>query len=90
MSLNPFKIAIIFQELDLPFQIKPVTLADLKKPVYELINLNGRVPAIKDINTGITVWESEVIIEYLISEYDREEYKLNFLNRTPEAYAAKQ
>jgi glutathione S-transferase len=45
-------------------------MADLKKPPFEKINVNGRVPAIEDPNTGITLWESGAIIEYLVETYD--------------------
>jgi glutathione S-transferase len=42
----------------------------MKKAPYVLINPNGRVPAIEDPNTGITLWESGATIEYLIETYD--------------------
>ena len=35
------------------------------------MNPNGRVPAIHDPNTGITLWESGAIVSYLIDEYDK-------------------
>jgi glutathione S-transferase len=63
-------------------------MGDLKKPPFEKINPNGRVPAIEDPNTGITLWESGAIIEYLIDTYD----KSNSLTYTkaPEKYFVKQ
>ena len=45
-------------------------MADMKKPPFEAITPNGRVPAIEDPNTGITLWESGAIIEYLVQTYD--------------------
>ena len=63
-------------------------MGDLKKEPYEKINVNGRVPAIEDPNTGITLWESGAIIEYLVETYD----KNNTLTYTssPEKYFVKQ
>ena len=46
------------------------------------------VPAIEDPNTGITLWESGAIIEYLIAEYDKE-HKLSF-SSSPEKYLTQQ
>lgn len=62
-------------------------MADLKKEPYESINPNGRVPAIEDPNTGVTIFESGAIVEYLIENYD----KNNILNYTtsPEKYQLK-
>lgn len=34
------------------------------------INPNGRVPAIEDPNTKLTIWESGTIMEYLVETYD--------------------
>jgi len=57
---NPPKGAILLEELGLPHEIVPVPFSDVKKPDYITINPNGRVPAIRDPNTGITLWESGV------------------------------
>lgn len=60
----------------------------MKKPPFEKICINGRVPAIEDPNTGITLWESGAIIEYLQETYD----KSNTLTYTssPEKFLVKQ
>lgn len=47
-------------------------MTDLKSPSFEKLNPNGRVPAIEDPNTGIILWESGAIIEYLVEQYDKE------------------
>ena len=69
-TANPMKVAIILEELGLAFEQVPVAFADVKKPEYTAINPNGRLPSIIDPNTGITLWESGAILEYLIETYD--------------------
>ncbi|OJJ50262.1 hypothetical protein ASPZODRAFT_59490 [Penicilliopsis zonata CBS 506.65] len=67
---NPAKVLIILEELHLPYESEWVELDALKKPPFTDVNPNGRVPAITDPNTGITLWESAAIVQYLIEEYD--------------------
>ena len=43
----------------------------MKEKPYTDINPNGRAPAIQDPNTGLTIWESGAILEYLIETYDK-------------------
>lgn len=86
---NPRKVAMILEELGLPYQVNPIPLSDVKKPEYVSINPNGRLPAIQDPNTGITLWESGAILEYLVDRYDKEQ-RFSFAPGTPESYHAKQ
>jgi glutathione S-transferase len=86
---NPPKIAMLCRELSLPHELIPITFPDLKKPDYLAINPNGRMPAIHDPNTGITLWESGAIIEYLIEKYDKD-LKLSFAPGSDEYWHAKQ
>lgn len=86
---NPWKVAMVFEELNIPYQMKIVDKPDLKKPAYEKICINGRAPAIEDPNTGITLWESGAIIDYLVETYDKER-KLGFVAGTEEYFHAKQ
>lgn len=74
----------MLEELGIPYVTKYVDGPDLKKPVYEAINPNGRVPAIHDPNTGLTLWESGAIATYLIEKYDTE-HKLTYTTE-PEKY----
>ncbi|KAL9097269.1 MAG: hypothetical protein Q9165_000696 [Trypethelium subeluteriae] len=67
---NPTKIVIILEELGLPYRGEFIEHEDLKKPVFENVNPNGRVPAINDPNTKLTLWESGAIVTYLIDTYD--------------------
>lgn len=50
---NPWKVAIILNELEIPYETKIMDFGDLKKEPFESINPNGRVPAIEDPNTGL-------------------------------------
>ena len=86
---NPWKVAMLFEELGVPYQMNFVDRADLKKPPYEKICINGRTPAIEDPNTGITLWESGAIFEYLEETYDKER-RFTFAPGTKESYLARQ
>ena len=63
-------------------------ISDLKKEPFERINPNGRVPAIEDPNTGITLFESGAIIEYLVETYDKEN-KISYGDKFPEKFLCK-
>ncbi|KAE8167856.1 glutathione S-transferase Ure2-like protein [Aspergillus tamarii] len=86
---NPFKISIILSELNLPIDPVLLDFSELKTPAYEAINPNGRLPAIYDPNTGLTLWESGAIIEYLIETYDKD-HKISFPAGSTEAHLARQ
>lgn len=86
---NPPKVAIVLEELGLPYEIVPVPFSDVKKPEYLAINPNGRIPAIHDPNTDLTLWESGAILEYLIERYDTT-HTLGFPPGSNESYHAKQ
>jgi glutathione S-transferase len=51
------KVAIILAELNIPYEWKELEFNEVKNPSYTKINPNGRLPAIGDPNTGITLWE---------------------------------
>lgn len=59
-------------------------MSKLKEPPFVNINPNGRVPAIQDPKTGITLWESGAIIQYLVNEYDKD-HKISY-GKSPEMY----
>lgn len=86
---NPWKVAMVLEELNVPYEIKNIEFPEMKQPPYEKININGRVPAIEDPNTGITLWESGAIIEYLVEMYDKEK-NISFTAGTPDYFHAKQ
>lgn len=88
-GLNPAKVRILLEELHIPFEAISVKLADVKNPEYVAINPNGRVPAIYDPNSGITLWESGAIMEYITERYDSK-HQMSFPPGSNEAYHAKQ
>ncbi|KAE8363776.1 glutathione S-transferase [Aspergillus caelatus] len=74
---NPWKVAIILEELNLPYETRFISFQDVKKEPFVKLNPNGRLPAIEDPNKNITLWESGAIVEYLIDNYDTEQ-KLSY------------
>jgi glutathione S-transferase len=46
---------MILEKLNVPYTYKIIEFPDIKKEPYESINPNGRMPAIEDPNTGITL-----------------------------------
>jgi glutathione S-transferase len=70
---NPWKVAIILEELGVPYENKFYSPSDLKKEPYVSLNPNGRAPTIEDPNTEVKLWESGAIIQYLAETYDKDE-----------------
>lgn len=48
---------MVLEELSLPYKINYLELNETKTASYLDVNPNGRLPALKDPNTGITLWE---------------------------------
>lgn len=86
---NPWKVDMLLKELQVPYETTVIPYSDLKTPDYEKVNPNGRLPALHDPNTGITISESGAILEYLVEQYDKEK-KFSFPAFTTEYYEAKQ
>jgi glutathione S-transferase len=85
---NPLKVRMILEELGLPYDYKFLEFAEIKGEAFLKINPNGRVPAIEDPNTGLTLWESGPIVEYLVEQYDKD-HKISYDTFT-EKYQIKQ
>ena len=62
-------------------------MKDIKSEPYESLNPNGRLPAIVDPNTDITLFESGAILEYLVETYDKDA-KLHYTT-SPEKFLTK-
>ncbi|KAI9643611.1 hypothetical protein NHQ30_008233 [Ciborinia camelliae] len=69
---NSWKINILLDELNIPYELEFKDNTTVKEPEYTAINPNGRAPAIIDPNTNITLWESGAIIKYIVDTYDKE------------------
>jgi len=69
---NPWKVAILLEELKIPHETEFVDMSKMHEKPFTDVNVNGRVPAIHDPNTGLTLWESGAILEYLQETYDKE------------------
>lgn len=86
---NPPKVIMILEQLGLPYEVEAVAISDVKKPDYLAVNPNGRLPAIYDPNTDLTLWESGAIVEYLVETYDKDN-KISFPRGSNESYLTKQ
>ncbi|KAK5633117.1 hypothetical protein RRF57_008831 [Xylaria bambusicola] len=76
---NPLKVLMVLEELGLPYEHKIMDFLDMKKEPFITLNPNGRVPAIEDPNTGLKLFESGPIIEYLVDQYDKD-HKISYDN----------
>ncbi|PYI23998.1 glutathione transferase [Aspergillus japonicus CBS 114.51] len=85
---NPWKVVLILEELQVPYEIQSFKFDDVKNPPFININPNGRAPAIVDPNTNLTLWESGAIIQYLIDVYDPD-HKLSY-STLPERHLCNQ
>jgi glutathione S-transferase len=56
-ATNPWKVALILEELGLPYKMESVAFSDIKKEPFILLNPNGRLPGLEDPNTNVETWE---------------------------------
>ncbi len=71
---NGWKISVALEELDAPYDVKPIRLDKLeqKEPDFLAINPNGRIPALVDREAGdFPIFESGAILVYLAEKHDR-------------------
>ncbi|KAJ6194108.1 hypothetical protein J3E72DRAFT_377739 [Bipolaris maydis] len=84
---QPWKVVILLKQLGIAYDIEFLTADEMKVPPYIDICPNGRTPTIFDSNTGTTLWESGIIIEYIEDLYDHDA-KLKYTT-FPEKYHQK-
>ena len=70
-SPNPMKVALMLEELELPFELLPVDIfkGEQHSARFRKINPNGKVPALVD--EGLCVFDSHAILLYLAEKYGR-------------------
>lgn len=57
---NPWKVAIILEELGVPYHQEFLDFSVLKQEPFISANPNGRLPALEDSNTSITLFEVRI------------------------------
>jgi GST-like protein len=64
---NGWKVSIALEEMGLPYEVHSLSFknGDQKKPDFLKINPNGRIPAIVDRETEMSIFESGAILLYL-------------------------
>ncbi|KAI0642634.1 glutathione S-transferase C-terminal-like protein [Trametes meyenii] len=73
LSPNPYKVAMVLEELGLEFDVVEIDVHNgaHKEAEYLKVNPNGRLPALVDHSNGdFTIWESDAIVLYLLDRYD--------------------
>lgn len=70
---NGWKVAMALEELELDYQLKLVDLSKGEQHSDEFLamNPNGRIPVIRDTDTGVCVFESGAILIYLAEKAGR-------------------
>jgi glutathione S-transferase len=48
---------MVFEALNLPYTLRYLEFSEVKNEEYLLLTPNGRLPAMKDSNTGLILWE---------------------------------
>jgi len=64
---NGWKVSIMLEELGLDYKLFPINLSDgqQKSEDFLKINPNGKIPVIRDTDTGQVIFESGAILIYL-------------------------
>lgn len=72
-STNGYKVAIALEELGVPYEVRPINVfaGEGRSPEFLAINPAGKVPVIRDRDTGVVVSESDAILLYLADKAGR-------------------
>ena len=64
---NGWKVSMALEEMAVPYEVHPINLGkgEQREPEFLAICPNGRIPAIVDTDTGVSVFESGAILLYL-------------------------
>lgn len=71
LAPNPMKVALLLEELGLPYEALPVDTrkGEQHSPAFKAVNPNAKVPAIED--DGVVVFDSNAILLWLADKHDR-------------------
>ncbi|MGG4603894.1 glutathione S-transferase family protein [Paenalcaligenes sp. Me131] len=66
-SPNGFKITIVLEELGMPYSLHHIRIeeGEHRQPAFLALNPHGRIPVLKDDDTGVVLFESAAILLYL-------------------------
>ena len=70
---NGWKVSMTLEEMEIPYVVKLVDLVkgEQRTPEFLKISPNGRIPAIIDTDTGVSIFESGAIMMYLAEKSGR-------------------
>jgi GST-like protein len=68
---NSMKVAVLLEELELPFDVSPIDIfkGEQHEPEFRVINPNGKVPAMVD--GDVTIFDSHAILLYLAEKHGK-------------------
>ncbi|TNE59185.1 MAG: glutathione S-transferase [Sphingomonadales bacterium] len=70
---NGRKVSIALEEMDLPYRLRPINIyaGDQFSDAFTAVTPNNKIPAIRDEDTGLTIFESGAILIYLAEKSGR-------------------
>ncbi len=70
---NGYKVSILLEELGIKYKVHKIDLGkkQQKKPGFLKLNPNGRIPVIKDKTNNNVIFDSNAIMYYLATKYNK-------------------